>query len=143
MQNIIQISDDFWNIRGSFRIGGLIDIGTHASLARLANGKFVFLDSYAFSGHVARELNRITQNGADVEAVVNLNPFHTVHVEAMHRHFPGDKIYGTARHLSNFPDLPWEAFRTEEKALHSRYAGDFAFSVPEGEIGRASCRERV
>ena len=28
---ILQVADDFWNIRGSFKIGGLVDIGTQAS----------------------------------------------------------------------------------------------------------------
>ncbi|MFT5708253.1 MAG: hypothetical protein ACI9ES_002555, partial [Oceanospirillaceae bacterium] len=27
--NILQIADNYWNIRGSFKIGGIIDIGTH------------------------------------------------------------------------------------------------------------------
>ena len=132
MRKIIKLSDDFWNIRGTFRIGGILDVGTHASLVRMANGKFVFLDSYAFSGEVARELNRITSNGSEVEAVINLHPFHTVHVEAMHRQFPGAKLYGTARHLTKFPELPWQALRTEDEALHARFADDFEFSVPQG-----------
>mgnify|MGYP003484852071 CR=1 FL=1 len=42
--SIQRIADDFLNIRGSFRIGGLIDIGTHASLVRLANGASVNYD---------------------------------------------------------------------------------------------------
>ena len=32
--HIIKVSEHFWNIRGSFKIGGLIDIGTQASLVR-------------------------------------------------------------------------------------------------------------
>ena len=35
----------FWNIRGSFRLGGLLDIGTQCSLVQLNSGKFIFLDS--------------------------------------------------------------------------------------------------
>ena len=132
MQKIIKISDDFWNIRGTFRVGGLLDIGTHASLVRMANGKFVFLDSYAFSGEVARDLNEMTGDGSNVEAVLNLHPFHTVHVEAMHRQYPQAKKYGTARHLSKFPKLPWQKLRTEDEALHARFADDFEFSVPQG-----------
>jgi hypothetical protein len=41
---LIHVADNFWNIRGSYRIGGVIDVGTQASLVRLANGKFVLLD---------------------------------------------------------------------------------------------------
>ena len=35
---ILKLSADFWNIRGSFKLGGLLDIGTQASLLRLASG---------------------------------------------------------------------------------------------------------
>jgi hypothetical protein len=132
MQKIIQISDDFWNIRGTFRIGGVLNIGTHASLVRLSDGKFVFLDSYAFSGSVARDLLKITNDGSEVSAVLNLHPFHTVHVDAMHRQFPDARHYGTARHLAKYPDLSWEQLRTEDEALHAQFSEDFQFSVPNG-----------
>lgn len=132
MQKIIKLSHDFWNIRGSFRIGGVVDIGTHASLVRMGNGKFAFLDSYTFSGKVARNLNRITNDGKDVAAIINLHPFHTVHVQAMHEQFPEAKLYGTERHLSKFPDLPWEAERAEDDAMHRLFADDLKFSVPKG-----------
>lgn len=142
MQKIIKISDDFWNIRGTFRIGGVVNVGTHASLVRMANGKFVFLDAYTFSGSVARELRSITGDGSEVEAVINLHPFHTVHVKAMHRQFPKAKMYGTARHLSRFPQLPWEALRTEEDELHGLFSEDFEFSVPDG-VDFISANENV
>ena len=132
MQKIIKITDNFWNIRGTFRLGGVLNIGTHASLVRIANGKFIFLDSYAFTGQVARDLNEIIGDSGKVDAVLNLHPFHTVHVEAMHRQYPEAKKYGTARHLSKFPKLPWEQLRTEDYALHAHFADDLEFSVPKG-----------
>lgn len=132
MQKIIKLSDDFWNIRGSFRIGGVVDIGTHASLIRLESGKFVFLDSYSFSGKVAREINALTNDGKDVEAIINLHPFHTIHVETMHAQFPDANLYGTARHLSKFPHLPWEKIKAEDEAMQDLYADDLEFSVPRG-----------
>jgi hypothetical protein len=33
-KDIIPISDSFWNVRGSYKIRGLIDVGTQASLVR-------------------------------------------------------------------------------------------------------------
>ncbi|MFT6377963.1 MAG: hypothetical protein ACJARS_004626, partial [bacterium] len=47
---LIHVADDFWNIRGSFKIFGVVDIGTHASLVRRPNGRFVLLDAYTLSG---------------------------------------------------------------------------------------------
>lgn len=130
--NVLKISDDFWNIRGSFKIAGMVDIGTHASLIRQSNGKFVFLDSYTLSGASRREVDQLTSGGADVEAVLNLHPFHTMHVEKMVERYPDARHYGTARHLSRFPDLPWQDLRTEDPALHALFAQDFDFSIPRG-----------
>ena len=104
---ILQVSEDFWNIRGSFRIGGVIDVGTQASLIRLASGRFVFLDAYTLRGSVRREVEALTGDGRDVEAILNLHPFHTVHVRRMHQWYPQARLYGTARHRSRFPELPW------------------------------------
>jgi len=140
--SIERVADDFLNIRGSFRIGGLIDIGTHASLVRRANGRFVFLDSYTLSDAAQREIDALTNGGEDVEAILNLHPFHTVHVRAMHQRYPGAKLYGTARHLARFPDLPWQKTRTEQPRLHRMFEDDFEFSVPRG-VDFISANENV
>lgn len=140
--SIQRIADDFLNIRGSFKIGGLIDIGTHASLVRRANGSFVFLDSYTLSDAVQREVDALTNSGEYVEAILNLHPFHTVHVRAMHERYPRAKLYGTARHLSRFPDLPWQKTRTEQPRLHKMFEKDFEFSVPRG-VDFISANENV
>ncbi|MFC1702069.1 hypothetical protein ACFL1J_04935 [Pseudomonadota bacterium] len=129
---LLQIADNFWNIRGSFKIAGLIDIGTQASLVRLASGKFVFLDSYTLDGAVLREVSRLTNDGKDVVAVLNLHPFHTIHVTWMHKHFPDARHYGTARHLSRFPELVWQPALIEDPKTQAKFAADFEFSVPRG-----------
>jgi hypothetical protein len=140
--HIIHVADDFWNIRGSFKIGGVVDIGTQASLVRRGNGKFVFLDSYTLSGEVEREVLELTNGGQDVEAILNVHPFHTVFARKMHERFPHAKLYGTARHISRFSELPWEALRTEDAELHAMFADDFEFSVPRG-VDLISANENV
>jgi hypothetical protein len=129
---IIQVADDFWNIRGSYRIGGVIDVGTHASLVRRASGKYVMLDSYTLSATVRRKIDEKTRGGRDIEAILNVHPFHTVHVKKMHELYPQAALYGTARHLSRFPELPWARTCTEDPALHQQFSEDFDFSVPRG-----------
>lgn len=129
---IIRVADDFWNIRGSFKIGGVVDIGTQASLVRLADGNFLFLDSYSMDEAVQQEIDDIVGRDGEIEAIVNLHPFHTVHVARMHQLYPGARLHGTRRHLERFPDLPWEEVRTEDEELHEYYADDFDFSIPAG-----------
>lgn len=129
---LIQISDSFWNIRGSFKIAGVIDIGTQASLVKLADGKFIFLDSYTLSGPVLEEIDQLTDRGNNVAAVLNLHPFHTIHVAWMHERFPQARHFGTARHQSKFPELEWQPSLTEDSKTHTMFADDFEFSVPRG-----------
>ena len=129
---IIQVADGFWNVRGSFKVAGVVDVGTHVSLVRRATGKFVFLDAYTLDDGSLNELREVTRGGADVEAILNLHPFHTIHVRRMHEQFPNAKLYGTARHVSRFPELPWEALRTEDEELHASFGEDFDFTVPRG-----------
>lgn len=130
--DLIRVSDDFWNIRGSFKIGGILDVGTQTSLVRRANGKFLFLDAYTLSDPVQREVSARTRDGQDVEAILNLHPFHTLHVRAMHRAFPKARLYGTTRHRAQLPDLPWEQGLLEEPATQALFAEDLEFSVPRG-----------
>jgi hypothetical protein len=140
--DILRVSEDFWNIRGSYRIGGFIDVGTQASLVRRSNGRFVFLDSYTLTSRVSGQVDELTGGGEMVEAILNLHPFHTVHVRKMHELFPRARLYGTARHLERFPDLPWEEMRLEDSASHGQFADAFEFSVPRG-VDFISADEKV
>ena len=93
-EKFIQVAKNFWNIRGTFRIGGLIDVGTHVSLVRRDNGKFVFLDSYTLSDATLRGVDELTRGGKDIEAVINVHPFHTVHVAWMQQRYPHASHFG-------------------------------------------------
>ena len=129
---IIAVAKDFYNIRGSFKIGRFIDIGTQSSLIQLQSGKFVILDACTLTSEIASEVDQLTNNGADIEAIINLHPFHTLHVKAVHRRYPWAKLYGTARHLEVLPDMPWQTTLAESPDMHNLYSNDFDFFVPRG-----------
>ena len=141
-QQIIQVADDFWNIRGSFKVGGFVEIGTQASVVRRHNGRFVLLDACALTEATAKEVSKLTNDGEDLEAVLHLHPFHTVYVKKMHERFPNAKLYGTARHIAKYPKLPWQGMRTEDPELHAAFVDDFEFSVPRG-VDFISANENV
>lgn len=141
-ERLIQTGDNFWNIRGSFRIAGLLDIGTQASLVRRASGSFVLLDSLVPDPQSALAISELTDGGAKIEAVLNLHPFHTLHVEAVHQLFPGATLFGTQRHKDRLPDLPWATETTESSALHQQFVDDLVFSVPAG-VDFISANEKV
>lgn len=120
------------HIRGSFRIAGLVDVGTHCSLVELPGGGFVFLDSYTLDGSVLQEVMRLTDGGTRVRAILNLHPYHTVHCEWMHRTFPQAVLYGTARHRSQLPHLPWHEEDCAADVLTQAFGPHLRFSVPRG-----------
>lgn len=102
---IYDLGSGFWNIRGSFRLGGVIDIGTQCSLIKLESGRFIFLDSYELTGAVRDEVMTLTNDGQDVEAVLNVHPFHTVSCAQMAKDFPQATFYGSSVIKSKFLKL--------------------------------------
>ncbi len=131
-EDILRISSEFWNIRGDFKVFGMLNIGTHCSLVRRANDRYVFLDAYTLTDEIKEMVDERTDGGAKIDAILNLHPFHTIHVERAHQQYPDAKLYGTSRHIEKFPDLPWETERTESAGFAKLFADDFEFSVPQG-----------
>lgn len=129
--DVIEVGDGFWNIRGSFKIGGIVDVGTQASLVRTGEG-YLILDACELKDETRGWLDAQTDGGRRVRAVLHLHPFHTVFARRLHERYPKAPLYGTARHAAKLPGLPWEMLRTEDPALHARFADDLAFSVPRG-----------
>lgn len=129
---VIAVGDGFWNIRASFRMLGVVDVGTHASLVRRASGKYLLLDTCPLDEDTVRWIAGLTRGGADLEAILNLHPFHTLSVRAVHALYPGAALYGTARHHRKLSDLPWEPLRTEDPELHALFSEDLTFTVPRG-----------
>lgn len=139
---LIQVSNDFWNIRGEFKIGGVINIGTHCSLVRLANGKFLFLDALTLDADSKQQVDELTNNGRDIQAILNLHPFHTVHVKGIHAQYPDVPLYGTKRHIERFPDINWQPELVESPECQALFANDLEFSIPAG-VDFISANENV
>lgn len=128
---LIPLGDGFWNIRGTLRIGGVVNVGTQCSLVRLSTGGFVFLDSYGLTGPVRDQVMALTEGGRAVRAILNLHPFHTVHCQTMHRMFPEADLFGSERHRRKWPDLPWHSDAVESAPVAARFT-DLRFSLPAG-----------
>lgn len=129
---LVEIADGLWNIRGSFKVLGVLDLGTQSSLVRLRSGRFVLLDCVPLGPGVEEEIRRLTDDGSKLEAIINLHPFHTLHVAKVAKAFPEATLYGTARHHTKRSALPWAPQKTETAAFAERYADDFDFLIPRG-----------
>lgn len=126
------LSNDFWNLRGTHRIGGVLDIGTHMSVVRRPSGRFAVIDGIALDDAQKRELMALTDQGRAVDAVVHVHPFHTLHVDALHRLLPDARLYGTERHRRQEPALPWSSTPVEMWEGSHPLADVFELSVPQG-----------
>lgn len=128
---IYNLGAGFWNIQGSFKLGGVLDIGTQCSLVQLQSGKFVFLDSYTLTDTVRKQVMALTNDGQDVEAVLNVHPFHTVHCAQMAKDFPQAIFYGSRRHHEQVPEVEWADDYVESAAVAQRYS-ELEFSISQG-----------
>jgi hypothetical protein len=128
----VPIADDFWNIRGSFKLGGVVDIGTQASLVRRASGSFVLLDAYTLSGAVQEQVFALTNGGRAIEAVLHLHPFHTIHVKKIAEQLPHVVHYGSTRHFEKAPGVNWAPHTIDAEATAEHFAADFELSIPAG-----------
>lgn len=126
------LADDFWNIRGDFRIAKLLNVGTHMSLVRKPDGKFLLLDSYEPDDEVLHQLKALTDGGAQIDAVLNVHPFHTVHCRFVHELAPHARLIGTRRHRQQLPGLEWDDALIEDPATQREFADVLDFSIPEG-----------
>lgn len=138
---IYDLGAGFWNIQGTFRLGGIINIGTQCSLVQLAPKRFIFLDSYELTDEVRTQVMMLTRDGQDVEAVLNLHPFHTVHCAQMARDFPQALFYGSVRHHKQVPKVAWSDDLVESDAVAQRYP-ELEFSLCQG-INYISANEKI
>ncbi|MBB3032640.1 hypothetical protein [Alteriqipengyuania lutimaris] len=129
---LTDFGNGFRHIRGSFKLGGMVDLGTHCALVELPDGRFVFLDSYTLDEALKAKVDALTDGGKKVAAIINLHPFHTLHIEWMAKAYPQAKLYGTKRHHEKFPGLKWESDTCQASALDGLFGDALAFSVPEG-----------
>ncbi|WP_319822889.1 hypothetical protein [Psychrobacter sp. ENNN9_III] len=105
---IYDLGAGFWSIRGSFIKNGILDIGVQCALVKLSSSRFIFLDSYTLTDGVRAQVMGLTNDGQDVEAVLNVHPFHTVHCEQMAKDFPQAIFYGSSRHPKASPECKME-----------------------------------
>jgi len=127
----VDIGPGFWNFRCSFKVKGLIDIGSHMSIIRLSSGKFLVIDTIPLTDQVKAEIDQLTDSGKNIEAVVGVHPFHTIYFPAFHKAYPNVPFYGCPRHLRKLTDVKWEGDLNDCK-VRSKWEPDVFMRVPAG-----------
>jgi len=103
------IGKNFWNIRAEFKLfSGILNIGTHMSIAKLSNDKFLLIDTVELTPSLKNEIDLLTNSGKDIAAVIATHPFHTLAFPGFYAAYPDVPFYGTPRHLRTQPQIPWK-----------------------------------
>ncbi len=79
----------------------------NALFSKLSSGKYLVIDTVPLTDELKKEIDTLTNNGQDIEAVVATHPFHTLAFPGFYKTYPNLKYYGTPRHLRNIKDIPW------------------------------------
>jgi len=127
----VPIGEGFWNARASFKVMMVINIGTHMSVIKLKNEKFLIIDTIPLDDEAKLELDALTDNGNKIEAVVATHPFHSLSFPAFYEKYPNVPYYGTPRHLRNLKQIPWVGSIAEPENLN-RWAPDVEMRIPAG-----------
>jgi hypothetical protein len=122
----------YWTLRTSFVLFHLIDIGNHMSFLRLNNGKFLVVDACTVSPEAKKEIDRLTNNGALIEAVVASHAFHTLGFPPFFALYPSPPYYGTSRHRQMATGIPWVGDITKEENLNRWVDQGIQIRIPAG-----------
>lgn len=129
-RHLHEVGAGFWNIRGAFHVfAGMINLGTHMSVCRRANGRFIIIDTIKLPPEALAELKELTNDGRNVDAVIATHPYHTLAFRDFYAHFSGIPYFGTPRHLRTIPDIPWAGEVMANKAL---FEPDLDLRIPAG-----------
>jgi len=127
-----EIGPGFFNIRGHFKmVANLVDIGTHMSLLRLSNGKFLVIDTIPLTDQIKADIDALTNNGENITAVLATHPFHTLSFAAFYTAYPKAAYYGTPRHLKRLVQIPWQGSLDDCK-LRDKWSPEVEMRIPAG-----------
>ncbi|CAF2829691.1 unnamed protein product [Rotaria sp. Silwood2] len=125
------IGPKFWNVRGRFICLKVIDIETQMSIIQLRNGKFLVIDTINMNNRLRQEIDNLTNNGDNIEAVIGTHPFHTLSFTAFYKAYPKAAYYGTPRHLRRLTEIPW-AGDLQDRSVRKKWEPDVEMRIPAG-----------
>jgi glyoxylase-like metal-dependent hydrolase (beta-lactamase superfamily II) len=130
---LYEVATNFWNIRVSFKMfAGFVDLGSQMSLIRLKNGKFLVIDTVMLTDQTRAAIDRLTENGTKIEAVIAVHPFHTLAFPAFYEAYPKAEYYGTPRHLRRLTQIPWVG-SLEDCNIRKKWEPEVEMRIPAGE----------
>ncbi|KAL0481739.1 hydroxyacylglutathione hydrolase [Acrasis kona] len=127
----VEIAEGFYNIRGDFRVAGLINVGTQMSLIRLSSGKYLIIDTISMCDELKIAIDKLTANGTNIEAVLATHPFHTGSFSDFYKTYPNAPYYGTPRHMKKITDVQWKG-EINDCNVRGLWSPEVEMRIPEG-----------
>ncbi|CAF1486205.1 unnamed protein product [Rotaria sordida] len=125
------IGSNFWNIRGCRKYLKMIDIETQMSIIQLRTGKFIIIDTVEMNNCLRQKIDKLTNNGDNIEAVIGTHPFHTLSFQAFYKVYSKAAYYGTPRHLRRLTKIPW-AGDLNDYNIRKKWEPDIEMRIPAG-----------
>lgn len=129
---VVAVGPGFYNIRSSFKVFGLIEVGTHMSIIKLNSGKFLVIDTVELDDQLKSQIDALTNNGDLIEAVLATHPFHTVYFPAFYSLYPNAQYYGCPRHIRNITTITWKGNFNDEATLKLWETEQIYLRIPDG-----------
>jgi len=128
---LIEVAPGFWNVRSSFKLKGIVDIGTHMSFIRLSNGNYLVIDTVPLNDSLRHEIDQLTEGGTKMEAVVATHPFHTLAFPGFYAAYPNVPYYGCPRHGRRLEGIPWAGDLSNEE-VRKKWEPEVQMRIPAG-----------
>jgi len=101
------------------------------SIIGLDNGRFLVIDTIPLDQQLKQEIDILTNNGANIEAVLATHPFHTLSFPAFYQAYPNVHYYGTPRHLRVLPNIKWVG-DLNDCATRNKWGPEVEMRIPDG-----------
>ncbi|KAI9365375.1 hypothetical protein DFJ73DRAFT_772316 [Zopfochytrium polystomum] len=126
---LIEVAPGFYTIQTSFEVAKGIDVGTQMSLLKLSSGKYLVIDTVDPDTAVKAAIDKLTDGGKLIQAVVGSHPYHTVYFKKFQELYPDAEYWGTKRHLRVLPDVKWTG---DISTALTRWSPDVSLRIPSG-----------
>eukprot|EP01113_Clastostelium_recurvatum_P038391 TRINITY_DN5741_c0_g2_i1.p1 TRINITY_DN5741_c0_g2~~TRINITY_DN5741_c0_g2_i1.p1 ORF type:complete len:305 (+),score=51.29 TRINITY_DN5741_c0_g2_i1:24-938(+) len=125
------VAKDFWRVHADYYVFGVANIGTQMGIVKLSSGKFLLLGAVPITEKLKQEIDKLTDNGKNIEAVITTHPFHTGYTEGLWKLYPDAKFYGTPRHIETLPDIDWTD-DVSKCEVRNKWAPEIQMRIPAG-----------
>ncbi|CAF5041552.1 unnamed protein product [Rotaria sp. Silwood1] len=89
------------------------------------------MDTVEMNNRLRQKIDKLTNNGDNIEAVIGAHPFHALSFPAFYQAYPKAAYYGTPRHLRRLTEIPWKG-DLNNCSVRKKWEPDVEMRIPAG-----------